>query len=224
MDDNVLNGGSENGSLIVAALTPMRNPATGSANPSASFPALWGYIEPALDHIVRSPSISTEKAPAIDVSYHMGIHTAVYNYFTSSRFDIVGAASAAARSNGKSTPPGNPHGADLYDKLDRYYEEICQEILASAPIDDSDLVRYLVPCFNRYTAGAQSVNRLLNYVNRHYVKHAVDDDRGWFRMSDMLDVFAQTIQEEMAANGWTAHVSMSHAREHATAVVILEGR
>jgi len=71
---------------------------------------------------------------------------------------------------------------------------------AQISIDDSDLIRYLVPCFNRYSAGAQSVNRLLNYVNRHYVKHAVDDDRGWFRMTDMLDVFAQTIHEEITSN------------------------
>ncbi len=36
--------------------------------------------------------------------------------------------------------------------------------------------------------------------------------------------FSDEIGAEMAANGYTAHVSMSHAREHATAVVILEKR
>jgi hypothetical protein len=70
-------------------IPPMKNPPAGSANPSASFPALWGYIEPALDHIVRSPTNNLDKAPAIDVDYHMGIHTAVYNYVTSARLDMA---------------------------------------------------------------------------------------------------------------------------------------
>ena len=62
----------------------MRNPTAGSANPAASFPALWGYLEPALDHIIRSPTNTPDKAPSVDVEYHMGIYTAVYNYFTMS--------------------------------------------------------------------------------------------------------------------------------------------
>src|ERR1700722_442484 len=46
-------------------------------------PALWGYIEPALDHIIRSQTNDPTQAPSIDVGYHMGIHTATYDYFTS---------------------------------------------------------------------------------------------------------------------------------------------
>lgn len=58
----------------------MLNPASGSANPAASFSALWAYLEPALDHIVKSPTNdSGGKAPAIDVGFYAGIHSACYN-------------------------------------------------------------------------------------------------------------------------------------------------
>ena len=66
-------------SKIPAALP---TPSVGSANPSASLPALWGYILPALNHIARSPTSTPEKVPAIDIAYRMGIHTAAYNYIT----------------------------------------------------------------------------------------------------------------------------------------------
>lgn len=189
-------------------------PAEGSANPSASFASLWNYIEPALDHIVRSPTNNTDRAPSIDVAYHMGIHTAVYNYFTSAgRFGVDALAaprltspvlggSGSSLLNGAAgirppSPPGsgNAHGADLYEKLDKYYSEVCLELLASAPVDDSNLLHYLLPCWKRYHAGTNAVHRLLNYVNRHYVKRAVEEDRGWLRLADILDAVAQAIEE-----------------------------
>ena len=40
------------------------------------------------------------------------------------------------------------------------------------------------------------MSRLLNYVNRHYVKRAVDEDRGWLRLADVLDAVARTIRED----------------------------
>lgn len=58
----------------------MLNAATGSANPAASLSALWTYIEPALDHIVKSPTNDPGgKAPSIDVGLYAGIHSACYN-------------------------------------------------------------------------------------------------------------------------------------------------
>lgn len=73
---------------------------------------------------------------------------------------------------------------------------MAEELLLGAPQDDSTLIHYIVPCFNRYSAGAQSVNRLLNYVNRHYVKRAVDEDKGWLCLNDILESVAKTITPE----------------------------
>ncbi|TFK30681.1 hypothetical protein FA15DRAFT_751692 [Coprinopsis marcescibilis] len=156
------------------------NHASGSANPATSSSALWAYIKPALDHIVKSPSNDPNgKAPAIDVVLYSGIHSACYNYFTAQSE----AASAGSSNRGKAPASGS----DIYENLDRYFQEVCQEIALGAPEDDPSLVHYLVPAFNRYSAGAQSSNRLLSYINRHYVKRAVDEDRGWLRLNDILE-------------------------------------
>ncbi|EGN92680.1 hypothetical protein SERLA73DRAFT_190689 [Serpula lacrymans var. lacrymans S7.3] len=168
-------------------MAPLPNPSAGSANPSASLSSLWGYIQPALDHIVRIPSTNPDKAPAVDIAYHMGIHTATYNYFTSQ--------SEAASALPPSPDKAPASGTDLYEQIDKYFAEVARELLLGAPVDDSSLIHYLVPCYKRYSAGAQSVNRLLNYVNRHYVKRAIDEDRGWLTMTDIFDAIAKSIEE-----------------------------
>ena len=161
------------------------NPRIGSADPSASLSALWGYMQPALDHIICSPVDDPSKVPAVDVDYHIGIHTALYNYFTT--------APAPHLSIGASRPPSRgisattPLGSDVYDRLDAYLADVAREVLLGAPMDDSALLYYLVPRFARYSTGAQSINRLLNYVNRQYVRRAVDEDRGWLRIGDIAE-------------------------------------
>jgi len=168
----------------------LSNPRIGSANPSASLSALWGYIQPALDHIIRSPLDDPSKVPAVDVNYHIGIHTALYNYFTNHASSIPAPHLSKAPSRAIST--ATPLGCDIYDRLDAYLADVAREVLLGAPTDDSTLLlHYLVPCFTRYSAGAQSVNRLLNYVNRHYVRRAVDEDRGWLRIGDIVSEAAE---------------------------------
>ncbi|EED83823.1 predicted protein [Postia placenta Mad-698-R] len=165
---------------------PLPNPSTGSANPAASLPALWGYLQPALNHIVRSPTNNTNKPPAIDVSYHMGMHTAVPNK-PPRDLPLVYVQ----------MPQRRPKPAtDLYEQINSFYADAARDLFLGASTDDTTLVHYLVTCFNHYAAGAQSVSRLLNYVNRHYVKCAIDEDRGWLRLADMLDAVARTIQED----------------------------
>ena len=86
-----------------------------------------------------------------------------------------------------------PSGTDIYTQLDKYFAEATREIALGAPQDDITLIQYIVLSFDRYNAGAQSANRLLNYVNRHYVKRAVDEDRGWLRLADIAEAVAQKI-------------------------------
>ncbi|KAF8549100.1 hypothetical protein OG21DRAFT_1372720, partial [Imleria badia] len=152
---------------------PMPCPSAGSASPSASLAALWGYILPALNHIFRSPTNSIDKAPTIDISYHIGIHTAIYDYFAAQS-----AASVNVRVSMHAIDPatnGQLTGRDLYKCLDKYYMDLAQELLLRAPEDDTTLIRYIIPCFKRYSVGACAVNRLLNYVNRYYVERAIGE-------------------------------------------------
>lgn len=117
----------------------------------------------------------------------MGIHTAAYNYFT--------AQSESANSRPSDPDNGNApiSGTDLYEQLDKFYEDVAREALLGAPQDDSTLIHYIIPCFNRYSVGAHSVNRLLNYVNRHFVKRATDEGRGWLRSTNILESVARDI-------------------------------
>ncbi|PPQ67397.1 hypothetical protein CVT25_005976 [Psilocybe cyanescens] len=166
------------------------NHASGSANPATSQSALWAYLQPALDHIIKSPSNDPNgKAPAIDFGLYAGIHSACYNYFTAQS-----EANAANPSNDDDVQPAS--GTDIYVQLDKYFEEATRELSLGAPLDDITLIQYIVPSFNRYHAGAQSANRLLSYVNRHYVKRAVDEDRGWLRLSDVLESVAKSISND----------------------------
>lgn len=165
--------------VIESTIAPLPSPSAGSASPSSSLAALFRYILPALDHIVRSSSNDPIRAPPVAIEYHMAIHTNCYNYFT-------------AQVDRKKTVDS---GMDLYLELDKYFANVVRELLLEAPKDDTTLIHYLVPCFQRYNAGAQSTHRLLNYINRHYVKCAVDEDKGWLRLTDLLDVVAKTIKE-----------------------------
>ncbi|KAG6863811.1 hypothetical protein C0991_002991 [Blastosporella zonata] len=99
------------------------------------------------------------------------------------------AANVAARILDHTTTNGN----DLYERLDIYFADATRELLLGAPHDDSALIHYIIPCFNRYAAGAQSVNRLLGYVNRHYVKPAVDEDKDWLRACDVSKAVTETM-------------------------------
>jgi len=126
----------------------------------------------------------------------MGIHTAIYNYFTSqSRTDPTGRRDG--QSTGSSRIPSATGGRldsnwtstspDLYTLLDKYLQSAVQEIFQTLPNSSESLVKYYVAQFERFAAGMQSIHRLLNYINRHYVKRAQDEDRGWLRMVDVLD-------------------------------------
>lgn len=142
----------------VALLPLMPNPSVGSANPSTSLSALWGYILPMLNHIIHSPTNSTNKAPAIEPPYHIGIHTATYNYFT-----MQSKAANSRADKGPSTVRSATR-ADLYEQLDKYFMDLAWELLLGTPKDDMALVQYIIPCFKRYSMGTHSINQLLNYI------------------------------------------------------------
>ena len=193
---------------------PLPSPTTSSANPSASLPALWGYLQPALDHIIHSPTKNLTEAPSIEVSYHIGLHTAVYDYFMSqSESGGTTATRALLPIPSRRSDANQLGGTDLYAQLDQYYAEAAKDILYGAPPDDSTLIPYLLPRFSRYTTGAQSVNRLLGYVNRHYVERAVEEDKGWLRPADFFDLVAESIQEDDTRDTIQRHLQERRTEE-----------
>lgn len=148
------------------------------------------------------------KAPAVDVNYHIGIHTALYNYFTTNYASPIPAphlSTGAPRPPPRSIPAATPLGCDVYDRLDAYLADAAREVLLGAPTDDSALLHYLVPRFTRYSSGARSINRLLNYVNRQYVRRAADEDRGWLRIGDIVSEVIESEAECRQGGGAVSH-------------------
>jgi hypothetical protein len=158
-----------------AAVVPLASPSVGSsAHPASSLPSVWAFLLPALDHIMRT-SQSTGKPGVISVEYHSLCHTYIYDWCTS--------APSFGPENGGATTQS---GGEIYARLDDYFADLARDVFRTLPTDNS-LVHHLVVAYERYAAGAQSVHRLLNYLNRHFVRRAVEEDRGWLRMEDAFE-------------------------------------
>ncbi|KDQ62582.1 hypothetical protein JAAARDRAFT_30480 [Jaapia argillacea MUCL 33604] len=69
-------------------------------------------------------------------------------------------------------------GADLYNNLIRYFMTHLKTLRdASDPLQDEALLRYYATEWDRYTTGANYINRLFTYLNRHWVKRERDEGR-----------------------------------------------
>jgi hypothetical protein len=161
---------------------PLPSPSIGSSSPFSSLSTLWCYLLPALDHILQSDSNSKHTtALPITPEYYIGIHTHCYNYF-------------AAQSNSTIALNG------LYKNLDRYYADAAHQLFLGAP-DDSTLICYILAQFKHYSAGTAAIDRLLSYLNQHYVKPAVNDGKGWFIFDD--DAIGAVVMGDKENDSWT---------------------
>lgn len=84
----------------------------------SSLPAVWAYILPALDHIMRSEPDKLEPPP-LDVNYHMGVYTIIYNYATSSKSE-------------SSASPGTSHSDGISGFASRWARESSQSNRSSS--------------------------------------------------------------------------------------------
>jgi len=189
-------------------------------------------LQPALDHLLATKD-APQSPSALEPAYHMGIHTAIYNYFTSQSQNDTGRRGRQSADPGQSSSPAGSRvelkptksSPDLYQLLDKYLQSTVQDIFQTIPSGGESLVRYYVTQFERFAAGMQSIHRLLNYINRHYVKRAQDEDRGWIRMVDVLDEkLAKTlvIEGQLTQNKVLDTLKSAGCRNSTTGVMILE--
>jgi hypothetical protein len=149
---------------------PLLPPSVGSsAHPASTLASVWSFLLPALDHIMRS-SLCKGMPGVIAAEYHVLCHTYVYDF-------------CVTQNHAPEADVATHSGGDIYTRLDEYLRGVAQDVFRALPMDDS-IVHHLVPAFERYTAGAQSVHRLLNYLNRHFVKRMSEEDSGWLRIED----------------------------------------
>lgn len=69
-------------------------------------------------------------------------------------------------------------GSDLYNNLIRYFVNHLKTLRTqSDALQDEPLLRYYAQEWDRYTTGANYINRLFTYLNRHWVKRERDEGR-----------------------------------------------
>ncbi|KIJ64473.1 hypothetical protein HYDPIDRAFT_111799 [Hydnomerulius pinastri MD-312] len=69
-------------------------------------------------------------------------------------------------------------GSDLYNNLIRYFITHLKGLKEqSDTLQDEALLRYYAAEWDRYTTGANYINRLFTYLNRHWVKRERDEGR-----------------------------------------------
>ncbi|KAG1906467.1 Cullin-domain-containing protein [Suillus fuscotomentosus] len=129
---------------------------------SADLATTWAFLEEGVDHIM------TKLQTGVSYSKYMSLYTVAYNYCTSSRMHNTYYRYSGA----------NLMGSDLYNNLIRYFITHLKLLKdQSDSLQDEALLRYYASEWDRYTTGANYINRLFTYLNRHWVKRERDEGR-----------------------------------------------
>ncbi|KIM65778.1 hypothetical protein SCLCIDRAFT_1211764 [Scleroderma citrinum Foug A] len=135
---------------------------------SADLATTWAFLEEGVDHIM------TKLQTGVSYSKYMGLYTVAYNYCTSSR--MHGAVDSNLGSGSRTG--ANLMGSDLYNNLIRYFVAHLKGLREQSDfLQDETLLRYYACEWDRYTTGANYINRLFTYLNRHWVKRERDEGR-----------------------------------------------
>ncbi|KAI0317673.1 Cullin-domain-containing protein [Amylostereum chailletii] len=136
--------------------------------PSADLATTWAFLEDGVDHIM------TKLQTGVSYSKYMSLYTVAYNYCTSSKMP----SNSAQESTGPGRTGANLMGSDLYNNLIRYFVSHLRTLKdASDSLQHEPLLRYYASEWDRYTTGANYINRLFTYLNRHWVKRERDEGR-----------------------------------------------
>ncbi|KAI0826742.1 Cullin-domain-containing protein [Trametes gibbosa] len=134
---------------------------------NADLQTTWAYLEEGVDHIM------TKLQTGVSYSKYMSLYTVSYNYCTSSKMH-----SGADQPGGGIGHRTNLMGSDLYNNLIRYFVNHLKTLKTqSDSLQDEALLRYYAQEWDRYTTGANYINRLFTYLNRHWVKRERDEGR-----------------------------------------------
>ncbi|KAF7795181.1 hypothetical protein EIP86_006330 [Pleurotus ostreatoroseus] len=134
---------------------------------NADLATTWAYLEEGVDHIM------TKLQTGVSYSKYMSLYTVSYNYCTSSKMHTSGDTMTLGQRTG-----ANLMGSDLYNNLIRYFVTHLKTLReGSEGLQDETLLRYYAQEWDRYTTGANYINRLFTYLNRHWVKRERDEGR-----------------------------------------------
>ncbi|KAK7062395.1 ubiquitin-protein ligase [Favolaschia claudopus] len=130
---------------------------------TADLEETWTFLTAGVDHIM------TKMEEGLSFAGYTGLYTTVYNYCTSTKMH--------GKLEGNRTG-ANLVGADLYGKLTDYFANHFKPLVQKAEgLQDEALLRYYATEWDRYTTGANYLNRLFTYLNRYWVKRERDEGK-----------------------------------------------
>ncbi|THV05232.1 Cullin-domain-containing protein [Dendrothele bispora CBS 962.96] len=133
---------------------------------TADLATTWTFLEEGVDHIM------TKLQSGVSYSKYMSLYTTAYNYCTSSKINNNNEMGMSNRTG------ANLMGSDLYNHLIRYFVVHLKSLRDQTDnLQDEELLRYYAAEWDRYTTGANYINRLFTYLNRHWVKRERDEGR-----------------------------------------------
>lgn len=139
--------------------------------PTADLATTWAFLEEGVDHIM------TKLQTGVSYSKYMSLYTVAYNYCTSPKINSALGDPAGGVGIGNRTG-ANLMGSDLYNNLIRYFVAHLKALRdKSDTLQEEALLRYYAAEWDRYTTGANYINRLFTYLNRHWVKRERDEGR-----------------------------------------------
>ncbi|EAU82739.1 ubiquitin-protein ligase [Coprinopsis cinerea okayama7 len=130
---------------------------------TADLEETWAYLNGGVEHIMTNFELG------LSFKGYTSLYSTVYNYCTSTKMH--------GKLDGNRTG-ANLVGSDLYSKLSTYFVNHFKGMLEkAATLEDMDLLRYYASEWDRYTRGANYLNRLFTYLNRYWVKRERDEGK-----------------------------------------------
>ncbi|KAF8076837.1 Cullin [Lyophyllum atratum] len=155
---------------------------------TADLDETWSFLNEGVDLIM------TRLETGLSFPAYTNLYTTVYNYCTSTKM--------AGKMDGNRTG-ANLVGSDLYSKLHAYFVEHFKPMVKKCEtLQDLDLLRYYAAEWDRYTTGANFLNRLFTYLNRYWVKRERDEGKKTvypvytLALSQWREVFFRQIQKD----------------------------
>ncbi|RXK41513.1 Cullin 1 [Tremella mesenterica] len=130
----------------------------------------WAFLGQGVEHIM------TRLNTGMSYSYYILLYTTIYDFCTQHR--PFGAHDNYIRAFGSPRSGASLQGADLYRSLNTYLLEHSKKMRQETEkLSDIDLLKAYAKRWEQYTQGATYVNKLFNYLNKHWVKREKDEGR-----------------------------------------------
>ncbi|KAF9045642.1 hypothetical protein BDP27DRAFT_1346600, partial [Rhodocollybia butyracea] len=152
--------------------------------PHETAESFWATAGPALEHIFDSPDIP------VDIETYSSVYSKCFNY-QSSKAQRSSPPSQGFRNGlqiavpASTVPmhrvdPEDKHGMAGYRKVDDFFAERAKKIFDNVPDNSSsELVRYIITEFARFSAAVQTSSRMLVYMQRMFITQLIQEGCGW---------------------------------------------